>query len=142
MNKHTSPPPSAPDSESVSQLLRDRWSIPMSEHVGVSFAESPQQVEAQLISDKTVYTFVLKNEAEHQELDEPSWHAMIDALDGLIGQFEEQGRQHRALPTGPGVQFDDQQFTVEVHKHVPQLDELADKLLSKTSASPPQKPKE
>jgi len=70
----------------------------------------------------------LKYEAGARSRD--PWELLVDALDALIGQLVENGRQHRALPVGSGVEWDGARFQVEVEKDVPELRDLADRWLS------------
>ncbi|MEM1025589.1 MAG: hypothetical protein AAGD10_16105 [Myxococcota bacterium] len=58
-----------------------------------------------------------------------AWLTVADALDALLGSWLESGRDHRALPTGEDVEFQEAMMRVRVEQSVPELERIADQLL-------------
>lgn len=114
----------APLPEVVTKLLRQRWALPKSDELELAF--SARGAELSLRSGSSLVTFRIDDQGENA----PDWEAVINALDALVGQFEESGRDHRSMPTGSGVAFEGRPFRVAVEKDVPELSQLADTLLS------------
>lgn len=112
----------------VAALLTERWSIPEGDVLTVNVeVEEPRSLSARLRSGSVQYDLQLKYRSGARDRD--PWMLLVDALDGLIGQFEESGRNHRELPSGEGVEYRGASLAVEVTRKVPELQRLADGLL-------------
>lgn len=118
----------------VARLLRERWSIPAEERLAVEVDESTGALSLDLGAGRVVYRLRVQYQAGATGEDDP-WMLMADALDALLGELEEQGRAHRTLPSGDGVEFRGARFRVEVERLVPELVRVADRLLGQHPGS-------
>lgn len=117
----------------VARLLTERWEIDTPDVLTVDLNPSETSMTAELTSGPSVFRLRLVYRRGAGPGQDP-WMFLVDALDALVGMLEESGRDHRTLPKGEGVEFAGASFLVEVERHVPGLQKVADRLLDSASS--------
>lgn len=112
----------------LARLLRERWSIPKADRLTADVHGDEGALSVELTSGRSTFRIRVTYRAGAGSGNDP-WMLLADAVDALVGQLQESGHDHRALPAGEGVAFQGATFRVEVEKTVPELQRLADRLL-------------
>lgn len=114
-----------PIGDVIARLLAERWDI--DDTVRVDVDPDARALAASIDDGQQVVEVRLTYRSGAGDRD--PWMLLADGLDALIGQLEEGGRRHRALPAGEGVDYLGAQFLVAIDRRVPELQRIADQLL-------------
>ena len=121
-----------PDGDLVASLLAQRWPIEEEESIRVDVqppaGDVAEALELTLASPRHRYLLRLVIVQAPEGLDR--WALLVDGLDAMFGQLIENGRAHRELPKGRGVEFQGAELEVVVEHTVPELKKLADQILT------------
>jgi hypothetical protein len=129
----------APDPEAMVELLRERYRIDarVSLAIEVRPGSAPHlsiRVERTPRGERSRVRIVLDVRREGGKVaaraSEEAWAETVDAADALVGQLIESDFAYRALPTGEELEFGAAKFTVQVDASRPELEAVADDLLS------------
>lgn len=97
--------------------------------------EAALELQFELVSGTSRFLIRLSPEEPNRLSD--GWDTLLDALDALVGQFEESGRNHRSLPSGKGIAFREAKLNVDVQRNVPELERLASQILGASGVDKP-----
>ena len=120
-----------PDAEEIAEVMRLRWGIDPSHYLSLDISQTDENLPKISLSLNTGRDlFIISIIYLRGRLDD-EWFALLDAVDAMLGALLENDYQHRELPQGPDVTYEDAVFSVDIQRHVPHLTQMADDFLNK-----------
>lgn len=117
-----------PHPDVIARLLLERYSIRAGERVRVDVNPERMAMTVVLSDDKHRISLTVAYLRGSDQAD--PWMRVADAVDALFGMLVESDRDYRALPDGADVEHGGAFFHVHVEHEIPQLERLADQILS------------